>query len=295
MAHNPYCVETSWRLPVGLRDFGPRRTPLKKITNGGVQAKPPATPSSTRPPPFNPEARLTPSRPPLSNPNARRQPLPRGRTPLPSGPSSRLSPPPPKYTVEPPSDKALDMPPRYADLPFVQDYRDPFYDTHVLYEALGLYRDQPYQEIFNNRLQKLNEVYQKTKNDQSTNAWGDYIVLMVASRAFTSKLSKTKYDSNGDPKLSDSSLMQEDELSEWYKNHRFYVAVGAHRYDDSERIWDALKTTAYRILQETRKSGLHHTSMTKMVWYNACYMLMDEKRRDEYVDRGDQDLMLISE
>jgi len=169
MAHNPYCVDKSWQFAAGfsLRHLWPKPTPTKKITNGGKQARPPATPSPPRPPPFNPDARRapSPSRPPPFNPETRQAPPHRRRVPLPSDAPSRQSPPPPKYTVNPPSYPALDLPPKYADIAFVKDYHDPFYDTHVLYEAFGVYRDQSYEDIYENWKDKLDDAFHKTKNE----------------------------------------------------------------------------------------------------------------------------------
>ena len=187
------------------------------------------------------------------------------------------------------------MPPRYADLPFVQDYIDPFYDTHVLYEALGVYKDQSHEQIHDIFAEKLHNAYKKTKDPQEHNAWGDYTRVMMAMDMFATPRKKSVYDLKGDLELSKSWLEHDTVLSEFYQNHCLYGAVGANRYDDYHKIRDALKNTAYQILKDKKKPDPTHDWTSEMLWYNACHCFMNVQRKTQYDETGDKKYMFFSE
>ena len=185
----------------------------------------------------------------------------------------------------------MDQPPKYSDRPFVKDYRDPFYDNHVLYQAFGVYRDDSFETINDIWKERMTRGYVATTDAKQHDAWGDYVILILASEKFINKQCKELYDYQGDPKFSRTSLTRKSEYPEFYNDHILYVVAGAQRYDNPQQTLDAFKISAYRVIRDKPNLDLVHSAQVqtfKLVWYHACYRLLDYIRRREYDEVGDQ-------
>jgi len=191
-------------------------------------------------------------------------------------------------------------PPPYSEEVFVDDYRDPFYDTHLLYQIVGLFREDPFQVIEKTMRTLMGQLIQWTSDKNNTRAIGSLMFFMVANEVFGDEESRNKYDDSGDPEISRVSSTIKNKDPTFYQNHTLYEVAGAQKNDDIKKITVGLKKAVYRILQDMRDEdtynvrryhgfNLHAAKHFKVLWYNACYFLTDPYRREQYDAGNDND------
>jgi len=335
-AHNPYCVDKALDFETGspwpwtyMRNMW---TPSNRIVPYAVPLYPPrelpvhqSSDSSHRPPPFNPYTQQSSphTRQPYSMPQPSAPPQdPPRYTEFHPPPLSRWSPIPPavqplaplrnaasnshrqpsasaqsrRHAGYPSPPHSFGLSPNYTHNKFDRDYRDPFYDKHLLYEAVGLYREDSIVKINETMRAHFAEAIALTNDPNQVYAWGKVIIIMVANEKFANKERKESYDKNGDPEFNRASPTRKSEYADFYKNHCLYEAVGAQMHDNYQVIAIALKNSAYRVLQDKRtlknsasRVLYEEVRQFRTLWYNACHILMNEKSRNLYDRKSDKD------
>jgi len=276
-ARNPYCVvkDLDFETAGFLKRLWQGITPPNQVVPTAVLRDPPQQiqpstnrPLPQRPPPFNPDSHR--SRPPPFNPD-----------------SQRSRPRPPPYSALDPN-----PPPRYSDIAFVEEYRDPFYDKHLMYQVVGLHRHDPFEFI----QQSMTAWTVKTKKDTDDVtdilAIGRFFYVMMAGDVFGNKETKKKYDKDGDPEISKVSSTIKGKDPKFYQNHCLYEVAGAQKDDNFELLTIALKKSMYRVLQGLRNRktvDVKANEHFKMLWFKACYILINNIRRAEYNAATDTD------
>ena len=167
----------------------------------------------------------------------------------------------------------------------MQGYEDPFYDNHALYKFVGVFRDSTIDDIRVARQKRFDQMFPLNGQSDPVYGKGNFVCITLADEKFFNGSSKAKYDTDGDPIIDRHSLTRTDDDPDFYKNHILYEVVGAQRHDDHITMLNAIKLSAYRVLQDKQKSLPVHSEKVK-AWYQACQAFCSGLR-ETYNELGD--------